>query len=94
MVVIDEPERGLHPDMIKSVGEMLKRASSDCQIIVATHSPHLLNQFELEDVIVFEKDEENKTVVKRVSEKDFEDWEGDFLPGQMWLRGLIGGKRW
>jgi len=45
-------------------------------------------------VIVFEKDEENKTVVKKVSEADFEEWEGAFLPGQMWLRGLIGGKRW
>ena len=94
LVAIDEPERGLHPDMIKSVGDMLKQASRDCQIIVATHSPHLLNQFELEDVIVFEKDEENKTVVKKVSEADFEEWEGAFLPGQMWLRGLIGGKRW
>lgn len=94
LVAIDEPERGLHPDMIKSVGEMLKLAAKDCQIIIATHSPHLLNQFELEDVIVFEKDEENKTVVKKLSEDDFEEWEGDFLPGQMWLRGLIGGKRW
>ena len=94
LVAIDEPERGLHPDMIKSVGEMLKIASGDCQIIVATHSPHLLNQFELEDVIVFEKDNENKTVVKRVYEEDFENWEGEYLPGQMWLRGLIGGKRW
>lgn len=94
LVAIDEPERGLHPDMIKSVGDMLKNASKNCQIIVATHSPHLLNQFELDDVIVFEKDEENKTIVKRVSEDEFEDWEGEFLPGQMWLRGLIGGKRW
>lgn len=94
LVAIDEPERGLHPDMIKSVGDMLKNASRNCQIIVATHSPHLLNQFELDDVIVFEKDEENKTVVKRISEDEFDDWEGEFLPGQMWLRGLIGGKRW
>lgn len=94
LVAVDEPERGLHPDMIKSVGDMLKLASRDCQIIVATHSPHLLNQFELEDVIVFEKDEENRTVVKKVSEDQFEDWDGEFLPGQMWLRGLIGGKRW
>ena len=94
LVAIDEPERGLHPDMIRSVAEMLKHAAKETQIIVATHSPHLLNQFELEDVIVFEKDKDNKTVVKRISEDQFEDWEGEFLPGQMWLRGLIGGKRW
>lgn len=94
LVAIDEPERGLHPDMIRSVAEMIKYASKQTQIIVATHSPHLLNQFELEDVLVFEKDNENSTVVRTISENDFPDWEGEYLPGQMWLLGQIGGKRW
>ncbi len=94
LVAIDEPERGLHPDMIRSVAEMIKYAAKQTQIIVATHSPHLLNQFELEDVLVFEKNEENSTVVRTVSEDDFPDWDGDYLPGQMWLLGQIGGKRW
>jgi predicted ATPase len=94
LIGLDEPESGLHPDMIKSVGDMMKFAAADSQIIIATHSPLLLNQFELEDALIFEKDEENKTIVKRLSESDFPDWEGDFLPGQMWLRGQIGAKRW
>lgn len=94
LVAIDESERGLHPDMIRSVAEMIKYASKQTQIIVATHSPHLLNQFELEDVLVFEKDDDNSTVVRTVSENDFPDWEGEYLPGQMWLLGQIGGKRW
>lgn len=94
LVAIDEPERGLHPDMIRSVADMMKYAAKQSQIIVATHSPHLLNQFELEDMLVFEKDLENTTVVRRVSEDDFPEWEGEFLPGQMWLLGQIGGKRW
>jgi predicted ATPase len=94
LIGLDEPESGLHPDMIKSVGDMMKFAAASSQIIIATHSPLLLNQFELEDVLIFEKDEENKTIVKQLSESDFPDWEGDFLPGQMWLRGQIGAKRW
>jgi len=94
LVAIDEPERGLHPDMIRSIADMMKYAAQQSQIIVATHSPHLLNQFELEDILVFEKNEENSTVVRTVSEKDFPDWEGELLPGQMWLLGQIGGKRW
>ncbi len=94
MVAIDEPERGLHPDMIKSVADMMKKAASTSQIIAATHSPHLLNQFELEDILIFEKNQDNSTNVHRVSEEDFPDWEGEYLPGQMWLLGLIGGKRW
>jgi predicted ATPase len=93
VIAIDEPESGLHPDMIKSVCDMMKEATGS-QMIVATHSPLLLNHFDLEDVLVFEKNEQNETKARRLSEDDFSDWEGDFLVGQMWLRGQIGGKRW
>ena len=94
IIGIDEPESGLHPDMIKSVGDMMKYAAKNSQLIIATHSPLLLNQFELENILVFEKNEDNETIVKKISESDFPGWEGVFLPGQMWLRGQIGGKRW
>lgn len=94
LICIDEPENGLHPDMIKSVADAIKFASSHSQIIVATHSPLLLNCFELNDILVFEKAEDNSTSVSHVNEEDFEDWEGALLPGQMWLQGLLGGKRW
>ena len=43
---------------------------------------------------MFEKNELNETIINRYSEADFEDREGDLLPGQMWLNGEIGGKRW
>ena len=94
LVAIDEPERGLHPDMIRCVAEMIKSAAKESQLIIATHSPHLLNQFEFDDVLVFEKNAENSTEVKKLSEEDFSDYEGELLPGQLWLSGEIGGKRW
>ncbi len=94
LVAIDEPERGLHPDMIKSVADMMKHASKTTQLIAATHSPHLLNQFDLSDILVFEKTPSNTTSVHPLSESDFEDIEGDLLPGQLWLLGQIGAKRW
>ena len=58
------------------------------------HSPLLLNDFELEDIFVFEKGQENATIVKKYFEEDFPQYEGDLLPGQLWLDGEIGGKRW
>ena len=94
LIGIDEPERGLHPDMIRSIAEMIKFAATESQLIIATHSPHLLNQFEFEDVLVFEKNENNSTEVKKLSNTDFSDYEGDLLPGQLWLNGELGGKRW
>ena len=95
VVCIDEPEAGLHPDMINGIAKGIKYAAQNgTQIIIATHSPLLLNAFELEDLKIFEKDKDNQTVVKTKSEEDFPDWEGDFLTGQMWLRGELGGVRW
>ncbi|MFC0184430.1 Predicted ATPase [Pseudarcicella hirudinis] len=95
VICIDEPENGLHPDMINGIARGIKYAAQNgTQMIIATHSPLLLNSFELEDLKIFEKDQKNQTVVKVKSEEDFPDWEGEFLAGQMWLRGQIGGTRW
>lgn len=94
LVDIDEPESCLHPDMIRSVAKMMKNAAKTSQIIVATHSALLLNAFELDDILVFEKNDRNETQIKRYSEDDFENREDELLPGQLWLNGEIGGKRW
>lgn len=94
-VGIDEPEGRLHPDMIHSIAQLIKAFSQHSQVIVATHSPLLLNDFDLEDILVFEKNAKtNSTTIKRYSEEDFTYCEGDILPGQLWLDGEIGGKRW
>ncbi len=95
VVCLDEPEMGLHPDMINGIARGIKYAAENgTQMIIATHSPLLLNAFELEDLMIFEKNDTNETIVKKVSEGDFPEWEGEFLAGQMWLRGKIGGTRW
>ncbi|MDO9614498.1 MAG: AAA family ATPase, partial [Bacteroidota bacterium] len=95
IICIDEPETGLHPDMINTVAKAIKHASQNgSQIIIATHSPLLLNNFELEDLRIFEKDSLNQSIVSSINEKDFPDWEGEFIVGQMWIRGQLGGVRW
>ena len=94
LVFIDAPESCLHPDMIRSVAKMMKMAAKTSQIIVATHSALLLNAFELDDILVFEKNDKNETQIIRYSEDDFGDREDELLPGQLWLNGEIGGKRW
>ncbi|TKG93792.1 chromosome segregation protein SMC [Puteibacter caeruleilacunae] len=94
LICIDEPEIGLHPDMINTIAEAIKYASQDSQIIVATHSPLLLNSFELSDILIFEKDRSNKTIITLKDEDDFKEWDENYLVGQLWLNGKIGGKRW
>lgn len=94
LICIDEPEIGLHPDMINTIAKAIDHASQmGTQVVVATHSPLLLNSFELEDVWIFEKNESNETVVNFKTEEDFSE-EENFLVGQMWLSGKLGGIRW
>ena len=64
VVKIDEPESGLHPRLLPIVGDMIKTAAEDSQIIITTHSPDLLNSFELEDIAVISR-EHSKAVWSR-----------------------------
>ncbi len=94
IICIDEPENGLHPDMIQGVAEGVKIASETSQFIIATHSSHLLDLFNLPNVLVFDKDSNNSTIGKRYSEDEFKGWYDDFVVGKMWRQGDIGGNRW
>lgn len=94
LICLDEPEIGLHPDMINMIADSIRQASVDSQIIIATHSPLLLNSFNLEDCLIFEKNSKNESIISRKTEEDFPDWNDDFVVGQLWLSGKIGAKRW
>lgn len=94
LICLDEPEIGLHPDMINTIAEAIKYAAKTSQIILATHSPLLLNAFDIEDCMIFEKNEVNESYVIRLTENDFTEDSISLLPGQLWLEGKIGAKRW
>jgi predicted ATPase len=94
LVCIDEPETSLHPDMINTISQAMKQASNSTQLIIATHSPLLLNSFDIDDILIFEKNNNNETKVFVKSSDEFDEWTEDYLAGQAWLQGLIGGKRW
>lgn len=94
LVCIDEPEVGLHPDMILNITNAIKEASIDTQFIIATHSENILNNFELENIRIIEKDNTNASTVKSFSESDFEGWYEEFSLGKMWREGDLGGNRW
>ncbi len=94
IICIDEPETGLHPDMIVGISEAIKETSGDTLYIISTHSDNLLNQFDLNNIFIFEKDENNQTKVNKYNEDDFKDWYEEFFAGKMWRSGDIGGNRW
>lgn len=94
LVCIDEPEVGLHPDMIYNISNAIGKASEDTSFLIASHSENVVNGFDIENIRVFEKNKSNHTIVKMFSESDFEGWHEEFSLGTMWIEGDLGGKRW
>lgn len=94
LVCIDEPEVGLHPDMIAGIGRIINEVSEGSNIIISTHSAHLLNSFEIENIRIVEKADDNSSKVLQYSTEDFEGWYEEYSPGTMWRNGDLGGNRW
>ena len=62
LVAIDEPELGLHPSLLPTVAEMIKTAAERTQVLVTTHSPDLLNCFDIADVVVMARNEDDARI--------------------------------
>ena len=89
-IIIDEPELGLHPYAMSLLGSLLESASERMQVIVATQSPQLLDEFSIDDLIVVEL-EDGVSVFKRLKESDFEVWLEDYSVGELWDKNVLGG---
>lgn len=94
LVCIDEPEVGLHPDMVGELIQAILQIADSTQYIISTHSDHILNQLSVENIIVFEKDDTNKTIVKDFKDKEFVEWASQYSTGSLWRNGDLGGNRY
>lgn len=90
-IILDEPELGLHPFAISKLAGMIKKASVNSQIIIATQSVNLVNEFSADDIIVANR-EDNQTVFKRQSEESLKMWLEDYSIGELWEKNVIGGR--
>jgi predicted ATPase len=96
LICIEEPELGLHPDSLQIVADVLVEASERTQLIVTTHSEALVDALtdRPESVMVCERDFDNGTQMKRLSEKQLKAWLKHYSLGELWRKGEIGGGRW
>ena len=95
LICIEEPELGLHPDILPKLADRLVAASERTQLIVTTHSDILVDAMteRPEAVVVCEK-HEGRTEMKRLRKEDLAAWLGKYRLGQLWIDGQLGGKRW
>ena len=95
LVAIEEPELGLHPDLLPTVADLLIAASERCQLIVTTHSDVLVDALTdtPESVVVCEK-HDGQTAMQRLDKDDLQKWLKDYTLGNLWSSGQLGGNRW
>ena len=91
VVLLDEPELGLHPSAITLLASMLKHAAVESQIIVATQSPVLLDHFDPEDVIVADR-VNGATNLNRLDDDKLRSWLEDYSLGELWEKNELGGR--
>lgn len=93
VILIDEPELGLHPQAVNLLAAMMKKASENSQIIVATQSPRLLDSFEPEQIIVAQNDSTSHcTVFQNLKSDELEIWLSEYSLSQLWDKNILGGQ--
>jgi predicted ATPase len=90
VIVLDEPELGLHPAALNLLAGMLRSVAHHCQVIVATQSPALVDCFAIEDVIVVDR-REGQSSFERLSEERLKEWLEEYTLGQLWEKNVVGG---
>lgn len=91
VILVDEPELGLHPYAITMLASLVKQASVKTQVILSTQSPLLLDHFEPEDVLVADL-VDGSTQFKRLDSAELANWLEDYSLGQLWEKNQFGGR--
>ena len=91
IIVIDEPELGLHPSAIHLLAGMLQSAATRTQILVATQSVTLINQLNPEHVWIVDR-EDGETKFRHLAAADMSAWLEDYSLGELWEKNVLGGR--
>lgn len=95
LVVIEEPELGLHPDVIPHLVQRMKEYAERAQLIVTTHSQMLIEALSdtPEAVVVCERSN-GQSQFERLDAERLTHWLKRYTLGTLWSMGEIGGNRW
>ena len=95
VICIEEPEIGLHPDVIPEVAKLLVEASSRSQVFVTTHSDILVDALtEVPEAVIVCEKVEGATQLRRLDADELKPWLEKYRLGELWTRGRLGGNRW
>lgn len=91
VIIMDEPEIGLHPYAVTLLSSLVKQAAEETQIILATQSSMLLDHFSPEDVLVTNR-VNRATEFTRLETEELREWLDEYSLGQLWEKNEFGGR--
>lgn len=95
LICIEEPEVGLHPDVLPLLGRLLQEAAQRTQLVVTTHSERLVDCFtDTPDAVVVCEHSDHGTTFQRLKQTELKTWLDEYRLGHLWRKGVFGGNRW
>jgi predicted ATPase len=91
IIILDEPELGLHPYAVTLLAEMIHSVSKHTQVLLSTHSESLLSHFSPEDVLVVDR-VQGVSTIQRLDSKKLEHWLRDYTLSELWEKNILGGR--
>jgi predicted ATPase len=91
ILILDEPELGLHPYAIELLAAMLRTVSHHVQVIVATQSVSLVDRFEPHDLVVVDR-VGRESRFRRLNDADLDEWREDYTMSELWEKNVLGGR--
>jgi predicted ATPase len=93
VIILDEPELGLHPYAISLLAGMVKSVSRNCQILLATQSTRLIDEFDSNDLVIVERNEKDKcSIFKKLKYEALKDWLERYSMSELWEKNIFGGR--
>ena len=91
VIIIDEPELGLHPFAINVLAGLIRKASAKSQVIISTQSVALVSNFDVADIITVDR-RDNQSVFSTLDTDKLSHWIEDFSLGELWEKSIINGQ--
>jgi predicted ATPase len=93
VIIVDEPELGLHPAAISALAGMVKAAAPATQVILATQSSRLVDEFAADQVMIVERDEKRpRTLFRRLNGEELGEWLDRYCLSELWEKNVLGGR--
>lgn len=91
LIIVDEPELGLHPYALTIVAELFRRVALHTQVLISTQSASFLDNFEPDDVITVNRNGDKVSEIKRLKSDELAAWLDEYSLGDVWVKNVIGG---